>query len=562
MSKQLKTLTLLLILIIVLAACGGGAAETVEVQVTRVVSETESGDYRDSPAEEEAMEEEAIAEYEVVTETLTEEVQVEVERVVESESADDAEPIAVSPTTSEPAPTPAPEYDNDRFFQDYGVNPYITTAVDNLSTFALDVDTASYSIARRYLRDGSLPPASAIRVEEFVNSFDQGYSTPPDAAFAVYADGAPSPYHNDGTHFLRIGVQGYEVAEAERPSANLVFVIDTSGSMNGRRLNLVKETLNVLVDRMRSDDTISIVTYGSRSEVVLHPTRGSERAEILTAVYSLESGGSTNLEAGLLLGYEQANRAYKPDGINRVILASDGVANVGDTGPNSLASKIRSYADAGIQLTTLGVGLGDFNDTMMEQLADQGDGNYAYIDSMKEAEEVFINNLMSTLQAIALDAKIQVDFDRNVVERYRLIGYENRAIADEDFRNNDVDAGEIGAGHTVAAIYAIQLVPGAQGRIATVNLRWQNPDTRQVQEISGIFGTENLAASFDDAPLHHQLAVIVSQTAEILRQSYWAENDGITWGDLRIRSERLASQLDMPEVYEFAELVAQAGRLQ
>ncbi|MEM7112302.1 MAG: von Willebrand factor type A domain-containing protein [Chloroflexota bacterium] len=538
----------LIILMMIVAACGGSAAEP--------ASEESGGVIAQSPAIESPTEEEAMEEEEDYVEIVAEEYEDE---MMEEVAADEA-PIVVAPAEIEPAPTAVPERPDDRFFEDYGVNPFILTSVDNLSTFALDVDTASYSISRRYLQDGQLPPANAVRVEEFVNSFEQGYSTPPDAAFAVYADGAPSPYHNDGTHFLRFGVKGFEVAEEERPSANLTFVIDVSGSMSGDRLALVKESLNVLVDRMRRDDVLSIVVYGSDARVVLPPTRGSERAEILTAVYSLGTEGSTNLEAGLLLGYDQANRAYMPNGINRVILASDGVANVGDTGPNSLSAKIRSYADAGIQLTTLGVGIGDFNDTMMEQLADQGDGNYAYIDTLEEAEEIFIDKLMSTLQTIAIDAKIQVAFDSNVVERYRLVGYENRAVADEDFRNNDVDAGEIGAGHSVAAIYAVQFVPGAQGRIATVNLRWQDPDSRQVREISGDFGTDNLAASFDDAPLYHQLAVVVSQTAEILRESYWA--DGVTWDDLRIRSERLAAQLGMPEVQEFAELVAEASRLQ
>ncbi|MCA9923949.1 MAG: DUF3520 domain-containing protein, partial [Anaerolineales bacterium] len=325
---------------------------------------------------------------------------------------------------------------------------------------------------------------------EFVNSFDQGYLNPPDVGFAIYADGAPSPFHNDGTYFLRIGVQGYDVDEEFRPAAALTFVIDVSGSMaQENRLGLVKESLQLLVDRMRSDDTVAIVVYGSNARVVLNPTNGSDRRTILNAIYSLEPEGSTNLEAGLNLGYELANRAYKSGGINRVIIASDGVANVGNTSAEVLAQQIRGYADSGIKLTTIGFGLGNYNDVMMEQLADNGDGNYAYVDNIDEAERLFIDNLMSTLQTIALDAKIQVEFDSNVVQQYRLIGYENRAIADQDFRNDNIDAAEFGAGHTAAAIYAVQFVPGANGRIATVNLRWQDPDTRQVQEISGTFNT-------------------------------------------------------------------------
>ena len=509
----------------------------------------------------------------VVTETVVEEVIVESEPITAGEqsydeAAEDAAtdfvappaPLATAPASTiaeplPPVPQPVPATPSAMFFEEYGVNPYILTSVDNLSTFSLDVDTGSYSLARRYLQDGLQPPPEAIRVEEFVNSFDQGYQIPPNTDFAVYADGAPSPFHTDATYLLRIGVQGYESSEEVRSSAALTFVIDVSGSMaQDNRLGLVKQSLEILVNRMRADDTIAIVVYGTDARVILPPTNGSDRNTILNAIYSLETEGSTNLEAGLLLGYEMANRAYKFDGINRIILASDGVANVGNTSADGIAAQIRGYADAGIQLTTIGFGLGNYNDVMMEQLADQGDGNYGYIDTLREAEELFVDNIMSTLQVIGLDAKIQVEFDRNVVQQYRLIGYENRAIADQDFRNDTIDAAEFGAGHTAAAIYAVQLVPGAQGRIATVNLRWQDPDTRIVKEINGIFSTENLVNSFDAAPLHYQLAIVVSQYAELLRHSYWA--NGLSMRDLHIRAERLASQMDHEDVWELADLIS------
>jgi Ca-activated chloride channel family protein len=466
--------------------------------------------------------------------------------------SNNTQPIVIATPLSPATQAPTPR---DMFFQDYGVNPYILTSEDNLSTFSLDVDTGAYSIARRYITDGLPVPPEAVRVEEFVNTFNQGYALPPDAAFAIYADGAPSPFHNDGTHFLRIGIQGYDVSEAERPAAVLTFVIDISGSMaQENRLGLVKESLQLLVDRLHDDDTVAIVVYGSDARVILNPTPGSQRAAILTAIYGLNTEGSTNLEAGLNLGYQLANRAYKPGGINRVIVASDGVANVGNTDPDVLAQEIRGYADAGITLTTVGFGLGNYNDVIMEQLADQGDGNYAYVDTLAEAEKLFVENLVSTLQVIALDAKIQVAFEPQVVQQYRLIGYENRAIADQDFRNDQVDAAEFGAGHSATAIYAVQLVPGANGRIATVNLRWQDPDTRQVTEISGDFFTSDLSISFDAAALHYQLAVVVSQYAELLRGSYWAE--GVTLNDLHIRSQRLAGQMELADVIEFANMVA------
>lgn len=507
--------------------------EGAAVEVTRVVVETVVVDQYTSTAEQEAPAAAPLPPANGVTQPRSEVA------------------IAPIPTAVPTAPAAAP---NAMFFEQYGVNPYILTSVDNLSTFSLDVDTGSYNVAKRYLQDGLMPPPDAVRVEEFINSFDQGYQNPPDVAFAIYADGAPSPFHNDGTHFLRIGVQGYDVPEAERPSANIVFVIDVSGSMaQENRLGLVKESLALLVDRLRPDDKVSIVVYGSSARTVLYPTAGSERQAILNAINTLKTEGSTNLEAGLLMGYDMANQAYIPGGINRVILASDGVANVGDTGPNSLAAKIRGYADAGINLTTIGVGMGNYNDVMMEQLADQGDGVYFYVNNLNEARQVFTENVMSTLQTIGLDTKIQVEFDPQVVQQYRLVGYENRAIADQDFRNNDVDAGEFGAGHTAVAIYAVQLTPGAQGRVATVYLRWQDPQTRAVQEINGVFTTDNLAPSFDAAPLHYQLAVVVSQWAELLRRSYWA--DGLSMDDVRIRAQRLASQLDDTAVTELAQLV-------
>jgi len=547
------TFVLFALLALFLAACSSAAApETVEV--TRVATKIV------------AVEGEPIVVPPVVSDNAGAQ-SAEVEYAAPAEEAMPAAPIAGVPPSAPseqifPAPTPSPMgtavAPHDMFFQDYGVNPYILTSADNLSTFSLDVDTGSYSIARRYINDGLMPPADAIRVEEFVNSFDQGYLNPPDIGFAIYADGAPSPFHHDGTYFLRIGVQGYDVEEEFRPAAALTFVIDVSGSMGQEnRLELVKQSLQLLIDRMRADDTVAIVVYGSNARVVLNPTNGSDRRAILNAIYGLNPEGSTNLEAGLNLGYELANRAYKPDGINRVIIASDGVANVGSTSPEQLAAQIRGYADSGITLTTIGFGMGNYNDVLMEQLADNGDGNYAYVDNMDEAEKLFVDNLMSTLQTIALDAKIQVEFDANVVQQYRLIGYENRAIADQDFRNDNIDAAEFGAGHTAVAVYAVQFLPGANGRIGTVNLRWQDPDTRRMQEISGSFNTWDLSESFNSAPTHFQLAVVAGQFAELLRHSYWAE--GVTYTDLRIWADRLAAQMNDPDVTELASLIRQVS---
>jgi Ca-activated chloride channel family protein len=418
-------------------------------------------------------------------------------------------------------PAPAPQDNN---FQDYGINPFIDTRRDHLSTFAVDVDTASYTVARRYVMDGSLPPQDAVRVEEFVNYFDPGYNPPESTAFAIYADGAPSPFQTDGTLLLRIGIQGYQVPDSQRKPAALTFVIDISGSMNmENRLGLVKQSLNTLVSRLRRDDTIGIVVFGSEARVLIDATPASRKGQIMDAIDSLSTEGSTNAEAGIRLGFELAARAYRPGASNRVILCSDGVANVGNTGAESILEFVQESISEGISLSTFGFGMGNFNDVLLEQLADKGNGMYAYIDNQDEAQRLFIDNLTSTLQTIAQDAKVQVDFNSDVVARYRLMGYENRAVADQNFRNDSVDAGEIGAGHHVVAMYAVQLNPAASGRLATVQLRWKDPQTGQVTEINGNLNTWDVAQDFNQADPHFQLAATVAQYAELLRGSPWAQ---------------------------------------
>jgi Ca-activated chloride channel family protein len=284
----------------------------------------------------------------------------------------------------------------------------------------------------------------------------------------------------------------------------------------------------LLVEQLDHRDMVSIVVYGTEARIVLDPTPGSDKESILSAIYNLHTEGSTNAEAGIRLGYKMALRAYNLDGINRVILCSDGVANVGNTEAEVILDEIRGHVEEGITMATIGFGMDNYNDTLMEQLADNGDGFYAYVDDMREAKRLFIDNLTSTLQTIALDAKVQVDFNPEVVMRYRLVGFENRAIADDNFRNNEVDAGEIGAGHSVTALYEIKLYPEAYGRIATIYLRWEDPDTHAVTELSKDFNTEELAYEFESADLYFQRAVVVAEFAEILKQSYWAEGSSLS----------------------------------
>lgn len=449
------------------------------------------------------------------------------------------------------------------FFQDYGANPMVDTRDDHLSTFALDVDTGSYTIARNYLRDGSLPPPDAVRVEEFVNYFGQGYPSPSERqVFGIYIDGAPSPFtETERYQMIRIGVQGYDVPKSDRKSASMTFVIDVSGSMNREnRLELVKESLTLLVKQLDERDRVSIVVYGSDARVVLEPTPGNEQRVILRAVDRLKPEGSTNAEAGLRLGYQMADEAFNPNGINRVILCSDGVANVGNTSPESIWDQVKRYAGQDITLTTIGFGLGNYNDVLMEQLADNGNGFYAYVDDISEARRLFVDRLTSTLQTIALDAKIQVDFNPDVVMRYRLVGYENRDISDEDFRDDDVDAGEIGAGHSVTALYEIRLQPNVTGRIATVQLRWQDPETRRVTEISETIDTRDLAERFEDANPYFQWAVIVAEYAEILRESDWASESSLEY--VLEEAERVSRYLEeVPDPRELIDMIRRTIRL-
>ena len=455
-------------------------------------------------------------------------------------------------------PSP-PSYDT-TFFQNYGVNPFIDARADHLSTFAIDVDTASYSVARRFVLDGNRPDPDSVRVEEFVNYFDQDYPQPHRGAFAIHVDGARSPFTND-TWIARVGIQGRDVPDHRRKDATLVFVIDTSGSMSREnRLELVKRALRLLVRELRPSDQIGIVTYGDRGYAILNPTAAKHDDYILEVIDGLYPGGSTNAEEGLRLGYEMADRWLDPERITRVILLSDGVANVGQTGPNAILNQVRRYVNEGVTLSTVGVGMGNYNDVLMEQLANDGDGNYIYIDNLTEAWKSFVDNLTSTLQVIARDAKIQVSFNPDVVHSYRLIGYENRDVADRDFRNDSVDAGEVGAGHSVTALYELRLRERADGPVAKVHVRYQDPDSRRIFEVDRRFNISDLNEHFESATPRFQLAATVAQYAEVLRRSYWAQHT--TLNDVRYHADRVGGILrDDPEVTEFARLVNMATGL-
>ena len=453
---------------------------------------------------------------------------------------------------------PAPQPYDTTFFQNYGVNPFIDARADHLSTFAMDVDTASYSVARRFVLDGNRPDPDSVRVEEFVNYFDQEYPQPRRGAFAIHVDGARSPFTQD-TWIARVGIQGRDVPDHRRKDATLVFVIDTSGSMSREnRLELVKRALRLLVRELRPTDQIGIVTYGNRGHAILNPTEAKHDDYILEVIDRLHPGGSTNAEEGLRLGYEMADRWLNPQRITRIILLSDGVANVGQTGPEAILNQVRKYVNEGVTLSTVGVGMGNYNDVLMEQLANDGDGNYFYIDNLTEAWKSFVDNLTSTLQVIARDAKIQVSFNPDVVHSYRLIGYENRDVADRDFRNDSVDAGEVGAGHSVTALYELRLHERIDGPIAKVHVRYEDPDSRRIFEVDRNFNINDLHQHFESASPRFQLAATVAQYAEVLRESYWAQHT--TFNDVRYHADRVGGILrNDPEVTEFARLVSMAA---
>jgi Ca-activated chloride channel family protein len=417
----------------------------------------------------------------------------------------------------------------DMYFKGSGTNPFIDTEDDHLSTFGMDVDTGSYSITRRYLTDGYLPPAEAIRVEEFINTFDYNYDPPTEDVFSINIDGAPSKFgEGKRLQLLRIGLRGRVIPSEHRKDANLTFVIDVSGSMEKEnRLELVKKALTLLVDQLRPTDKVGIVVYGSRGKLVLPHTDLTQRREILTAINSLQPAGSTNAEEGLRIGYDLAWRNASVNHINRVILCSDGVANVGNTGPDAILKEIRTYVDKGITLSTVGFGMGNYNDVLMERLADTGNGSYAYVDTRSEAKRIFVENLTGTLQLIATDAKIQVDFNPDVVSRFRLLGYENRRLDHEEFRDDTVDAGEVGSGHQVTALYEVKLNPDAIGKLATVSIRYADPDNHRVSEVSEDISVSQLHESFDTAPATFRLAAAVAEFAEILRESYWAKDGSL-----------------------------------
>lgn len=447
-----------------------------------------------------------------------------------------------------------------------GVNPFVATEEDALSTFAVDVDNASYTLARSYLQRGALPPQAAIRVEEFVNFFGGGYPDQTRDVFRIATDGAPSRF-GAGYQLLRVGLKGKTIDATGRKPANLVFVIDTSGSMGHEgRLELVKRSLHLLLEELDEGDRVGLVTYGSSGQVVLEPTGVDRRERIAAAIDALQPGGGTNACEGLDLAYDLARRHYEAGLVNRLILCSDGVANLGGaTRAEEMLARVRRSSDEGITLSAVGVGMGNYNDVLLEKLADQGDGNYFYVDKLDEAERVFRQNLTGLLQTIAREVKVQVEFDPRQVQRWRLLGYENRDVADRDFRNDAVDAGEVGAGHEVTALYELKVTAG-DDNLGVVRVRYEHPahDTAragQVEEIEHPIRRRDLATGWDRSRPELRLQAVAAEFAEILRGSFWARESSLA--DLVAAADGVAE--DLPghaQARELAELVRRAADLQ
>ena len=477
--------------------------------------------------------------------------------------------IAAPPLPSQPA--------NTEHYEDRTDNPVHRTSEQPVSTFSIDVDTGSYSNVRRMLRQGVRPPADSVRAEEFINYFNYQHPAPTSRVvpFRVTTELAAAPW-NTKRQLLMIGIKGYDVPKASLPAQNLVFLLDTSGSMaSADKLPLLKQAFSMLVPQLRAQDRVSIVVYAGSAGLVLPPTPGDRHQQILAALDQLQAGGSTNGGDGIQLAYAMAKQSYVEGGVNRVILATDGDFNVGTVSQEALETLVGDQRKSGIALTTLGFGQGNYNDAMAELLADVGDGNHAYIDTPQEAHKVLVDEMQSTLLTIARDVKIQIEFNPALVSEYRLIGYENRLLKREDFANDRVDAGDIGAGHEVTAVYEITPVGSGPDRIpalryggkqaatastggelAHLRMRYKLPGA----DASRLIKTPVLQSSLTSNPSQSlRFASAVAAYADLLRGG--TNVDAWSWNDVAntARNARGDDQFGLRN--EFVELVAQARLL-
>lgn len=447
-----------------------------------------------------------------------------------------------------------------------GYNPFVDTEDDALSTFALEHDAASFHIARRQLNEGKLPNSDAIRPEEFINAFDYDYPSNVGSPFEITMDAAPSRYGQNlkNSYVVRVGVQARDASVVERKPMVLTAVVDVSGSMDSRdRLPLVREALTTLAKSMTENDRLAIVIYGNDARVLLPMTGASDSATVNAAIAKLVSEGATNAEAGLEAGYKLAAENFTKGAVNRVMLFSDGVANVGADTPGGLLERIEERRRKGITLTTFGFGMGGYNDHLMEQLGDKGDGHYAYVAGEDDVKRLFGGDLVRTLQVVGRDVKIQVAFEPTVVKSYRLIGYVNRDVADKDFRNDQADGGEINAGHAATAIYEVKLHEGVYGEIARATLRYKTDEAPDAVEIEQFLGVRDVARDWHSASWGLRLAANAAEFAEILQENFYArgaELDAVV-ADLESLEGELSGRDEQKQVTDLLALVMKARDL-
>ena len=453
------------------------------------------------------------------------------------------------PDSIRPAPLSDDGLDEDLYIDKFGTRPFVDCARDHLSTFSLDVDTAAYTLARAALREGKLPAPESVKVEEFLNYFKQDYAVQGGEAFGVFAEAATTPFL-DATQLvrdsyaaasdprtrelLRIGIKSRDPRPNERKPSMLTFVIDTSGSMShaasmqyaGSRLHLVKDALKDLVESLNAEDAIGIVGFGDQAELILPPTQARQKPRILEAIDGMTAGGATNVEAGLNLGFRLADEAFALNGVNRMILCSDGVANLGAKGPEEILKTVKLFAQRGISISTVGVGRGQVNDPLLRKLADEGDGSCHYADSLDEAKKIFAEKLPPHLNVLAKDAKVQVDFNVDTIKSYRLLGYEKRKIADKDFRNDKVDAGEVAHSTLITVFYELVRQPGSHGALGKVYLRWKDAGSPRLEVIERNYPLDEsiCAGPAQNASSDFRFLACVGRFAELLRESPWTRH--------------------------------------
>ncbi len=475
---------------------------------------------------------------------------------------------SISSTLSADAEAPAktksalkPEAPQSSTFRAFGVNPFVEAAQQPFSTFSIDVDSASYTLARNFLNQGKLPPAEAVRTEEIVNYFDYHDTPPGQGLFAVRSEAAPSPF-GPGLQLLRIGVKARRLGREENRHAVLTFLVDTSGSMSTPdRLGLIQQSLRLLVDRLAPEDLVALIQFDSHARLTLDYTRAADKARILKAIASIQTSGSTNLEEGMRLAYECARRAFQPGAGNRVLLLSDGAANLGSASAEDILAVVADSRKQGIFCSVYGVGQGGYNDVMLETLANKGDGSYVYLDTLEEARRVFVDDLAATLNTVAADVKIQVEFNPARVKVYRQLGYENRKLRQEDFRNDAIDAGEVGSGQAVTALYELSLVPDApRGPLGTVRVRYRDLATGRIAEVESPLSENQAQPRPDVSGASFKLAACAAEFAEVLRGSPYAEDGDLAEVAALLRPVALEYALDT-RVQELLRLVEKAASL-